>query len=448
VTADPARVTTTLRAMINTSDPRKHYKLLQCEHTAWTLERCGDINDKTSWEAAKALYSAWATDEATNEALSADVGSLLPMHQFAESAGGQYWLSRLRHDATTKQHSDAAINKVIALGRLRCAGDCGPEDTGETDFGFFTDADATPGYQGIGTPLFGYTQDAGETSTFDYINVFQGAGSNAVDGILLGNVILALSPTHGVAWAYLQDLYDNLEAPWNAASGIAAGTVIGAAGATVFVGGTTGRIWRSTDGGRSFKAIVAASEVTAQNILSIAVVDDNVAYFGCAAGVLLRYNRGTVSIVSPAYYDTDETTSVTFTSSINALASPPGRERELYIGGADGHIYRSDTILNATIKFIRKPIPDAGEGSITALAFTGWNGFALTVLQRNAAGKDRVLWDYNGGHLTDMIRIIGGYTSPGNSNINSIAPVNPNFAMTAGELNLTYAFMGVVQGGG
>lgn len=448
VTSDPARVTTTLRAHIKTSDPNKHRKLLKCEHTAWALERCGDIRDLTSWEAAKALFSAWSTDEATSEALAVDTGNPLPMHQFAESAGGQYWLERLRHDNTTLQHSDSPINKVIALGRDRCGGDCGPEDDGEADFGFFTDADTTPGYQGVGTPLFGYTRDGGQNTTFDYINVFQGAGSNAVDGILMGNTVLALSPTHGVAWAYLQDLYDNLTAPWNAAQGLAAGTVIDAAGSTVFVGGTSGRIWRSTDGGRSFKNVVNTDEVTSQNIISVTVVDENIAYFGCANGVLLRYNRGTVSILSPAFYDTDGTTSVSFSSNINALASPPGRDRELYIGGADGHIYHSTTILNNTIKFIRKPIPDAGEGSITALKFTGWSGFILTVLQRNAAGKDRVLWDYSGGDLTNMVRIVGGYTSPGNNNINSIAPVNPNFAMTAGELNLTYAFIGVVHGGG
>jgi len=66
------------------------------------------------------------------------------------------------------------------------------------------------------------------------------------------------------------------------------------------------------------------------------------------------------------------------------------------------------------------------------------------VLQRNDAGQDRVLRDKTGGAFGLPVERVGDFNSPGNSNINSIAPANPNYALTAGELNLTNAFIGRV----
>jgi len=208
ITGDPDRTTFPLSARINNNDMRSFRRLLQCAGTAIALERCGELFEFTKFDAGMVAWDSVATSRDTSDMLAnaiegaqADITWTFPM-----SAGFQEELVKLRHNDVSGTVSDAAINKMIAVGIQRCADDCGEDDTGEEDFWFVTDSDSTPGYQGVGAAVFGFTRNANDTLIFwttDSINTM--TGGNAVDVAQVGSYAVVAGDSHGVSYALIDD---------------------------------------------------------------------------------------------------------------------------------------------------------------------------------------------------------------------------------------------------
>ena len=353
---------------------------------------------------------------------------------------------KLRHNDISGTVSDAAINKMIAVGLQKCADDCGEDDTGEEDFWFVTDSDTTPGYQGVGAAVFGFTRDGGTFWTTDSINTM--TGGNAVDVAKVGSYAVVAGDSHGVSYALVDDLYQEVVAPWNSSNWPSAANFPNAlhfAGSFGLAVGNGGFIWVTTDGGFTWRELDAGA-ITTQDLNDVELSDENNGWIVGANGTLIRFSRGTVSLVPNITVRATDNTTSTLTTNITVVAIPSQRSKQIYIGDAAGDIYftRDNKANNPEFRAIS--FPDVGEGSISDLVFSSFRGGTMWILQRNAAGKDRVIRDLSGGGgSAEAMDLVDTYISPGNSGINSIAPANMNFAMTGGELNLTNAFIGKVD---
>lgn len=248
--------------------------------------------------------------------------------------------------------------------------------------------------------------------------------------------MLVVSPNNGVAYALITDAKSASNPVWTLASGISANhpkVLAVLPGGDVIAAGDGGYIYKSTDGGFSFASLDAASATT-DNINAIEVVSDNLVWFGCDSGTLLKYNGKGVSVV----------TTTGITANINALAVPVGRNKELYMGMADGSIQRTNDSTVTAPTFTQKTWAGSGVGSIDDLLFVGPLANTLYISQANAAGASRILRDLSGGALGNQVEEVSTYDSPGNGGYNSIAGGNENFIMVVGEVEATYGFIGQV----
>jgi hypothetical protein len=341
--------------------------------------------------------------------------------------------------------SDFAVNKVVNVGATQCAGDCGPEDDGAQEFWLASDRDTTPGYSALNTPKFMWTTDqAGSIRKETYVDVL--GNSDGMDVARMGNNIVFVSNT-GVAIAPISSVYDEQANPWTLATGISGVpksiAVIDAN--TAYLVGQAGKIWKTTDGGASW-TLIDNGATTSQNLNWIAKASDTLLWVGGNSGVLIRIvvigatqTISTVNIITSA-----GAAILSAGENINVVAAPAGRN-EVYLGTSGGKIVRS-TRANVTRPiFESKAFPMSGTGQVDDLQFVGYKGNMLFVLQRNAAGNSRVLRDISGGYLTNsQVEVIGDFTVPVNNKMNSIAPANENYAMVAGEVESTYAYIGSV----
>jgi len=416
-----------------------------CPHDLRGDQRCSDLTDKLAY-----LASYWFIDNVPGDTTFS--GNLLNgtdtpgddlMVQTAVSAGLRLKTVPLSHLDISGTHQDTAINKIKSLGSARCGCDGTTETTGEEEFWACTDVDATPGYGGTSVPSIGFTQDGGDTWTWRVIDVF--TSGNCTDFVIYGHLVIAVSPTNGIAFATYQDLIDGVANPWTMATGISANfpKVLWATGKHIWAAGAGGYIYRSKDGGFSFETFDAAVETT-DNINSIAFATDNLGWFGADSGTLIKYSGGALSTIVVQ----DISAGTTMTDNINVVAVPSKRERQrqVYVGTSGGEIWRSDDVKATTPDFTNKGFPQYSTGSIVDLQFVGFRGNVLYIVQNNANSNSRVLRDLSGGYLENDVEIIGTFTSPANFGINSIAPANENFALTAGEIHVTYAFIGRVTG--
>lgn len=434
-TSNPERFEMDVMRRLNIQQVQFLQKLEACPFDVKVLQICGDYRDKTNYLAAIGYLDGYTTSRtySTNLANNADTPGDDTMETLSISAIDEFRQLKLAHLDITNSDQDVAINRVIAVGLQRCNGDCGTEKTGEEDFWFVTDQDSTPGYLTIPAARFGYTEDGGATRTFVYIEPFQNA--DALDVVKLGDYVLVASPQGGVARANFNDIKNGVSLPWTR-------TLVGGTNGpralavtpdgTVWAAGNNGYMYKSTDGGLTWTTF-SAGGVTTQQINRIVAVADDQVWFAANGGVLLRYNgrvasRVTIPLVS---------------SNLNAVAVPRGRSKEVYVGAANGRIYRSRNTNATTPTFSEVSVDLSGSGSIDDLAFAGYLGNVLFILQSNAAGRSRVLRDLSGGNGALDVEIIGSFDLPDQSNINSIAPANENFGLTAGELNgAGYGFIG------
>lgn len=444
VTGNPERWTANLMSRLKSETFLSEGIDLRCPFDVRVRQKCDNPYDLTNYSEFVEYRDNTVTSYGYSEGLSsatedneADV-----MNQYAVSAGVEVRVKKLRHDDISKTWSDFAINKVRAIGTANRISRCGTCSLGDQDFVAVTDQDSTPGYQSIPAPLFLWTTDGGNTWSSTYIDVLPNA--NALDVVRVGELVLVACPTIGVAYATLQDIKDGVPVPWTLATGFTAPNgpnALHVQSGVVYAAGDGGRIWRSTDGGLTFDSLDAGA-TTSANLNSIAGVSDNLIWIAGDSGVLLRYSGGVVSLVAVR-----DASATVLSDNINAVAVADTRGAEVYLGTSAGQVWVVPSGTDSKPVAVVRSFPQSGNGSIADLQFAGLWGDVLFVAQNNADGQSRILRDLSGGAMgAANTEVIGGFATPANNGINSIAPVDVNTAITAGEVETAYAFIGKVQG--
>lgn len=363
------------------------------------------------------------------------------MRQIAYSAGFQLPLKKVQHQDISGTASDFAINKVRSVGYDKCLDNCSAESDGAQDFWFVTDKDNTPGYLSQSTAKFLWTTNGGTTINSDYINAF--LNGDATDVVKYGGYIIAASPQNGIAYANYANVAAGNIGTWRNATGAPTSgnypRALGVVGNTIYAAGGGGYIWTSTDG-VSFSVLNAGTILTTQ-INSIATPGCDLIWFGGNTGALAKYENGVLTAVTVR-----DSTGAVVTANINVVATPPAqgnRGNEVYVGTSTGRIFKS---LDKGATWSEVAIDNAGTGSVNDIQFSFPFGVIMYVVQTNTNSQSRVLRDLTGGNggLT-QIEILGSFTNPTNSGINSIAVANLNVAITAGEIDATYAYIGKVS---
>ena len=197
---------------------------LDCPFSVRARERCGLLDDMVAYASpgminyAEVTNTDWSYDNpiAAMDGEEADVKRAL-----AGAASLEILVTPVAHDDITKQWSDADLNKVIAIGYFRCAGDCGVGKSEEDEWLAVSDRDSTPGYSGNPTARLYYTLDKGANWSSVPIDPFTAA--DAVDVVFLGDRIVVFSPDKAPAYASYQDILNGVTAPnlWSTATGFA-----------------------------------------------------------------------------------------------------------------------------------------------------------------------------------------------------------------------------------
>lgn len=444
-TGNPARMTGQVAFPLTAENYLRALQEQECEYDLRKDNKCDDARVNTNYMQSEAFIStvldSLGFDVNVSDAMEG-VNNFIKQQNNYSAGLYERWV-KVRHNDISGTHSDVAINKVRPLAGKRCAGVCGIALTGEKQFGVVTDQDASAGYAGNPTAKFGWTTDGGATWTWSWINVYMGV--DATDFISFGDFVIAFSYDRAPAYASWNDLIDQVTDAWTLSSGIAAnypGVAEMTSNGVIFAGAYLGYIYKSTDGGLSWVSVDAAIATT-EDIHSIAFSDDTHGWFGCSDGTLLRYINGILTTVI-VQDDTIGTNIVTHT--FNVVRVPPNRSNEVYLGTSGGEIWSCRNVGANTPVFVERTFDSYGTGSIDDIQFTaGYKGSIMYVVQTNGDGLSRVLRDLSGGVMGVDTEYIGVWTSPANFGINSIAPANANFAMTVGEVHVTYAFIGVLK---
>lgn len=439
---DPARITANLNLRLDARKLLAQLALGACPFDIFVQQRCGDIAP-LNYTAGIFYYDGYTTDKSMDNPLAQSADNTMPdvMRTLALSfAPIEDGLMPLTHKDLTASWSDFAFNKIISVGVPACVGDCETaENDGAQEFWAVTDQDSTPGYAATPAPMFKYTEDGGLNWSSVYIEDFLSA--DATDVVKVGDYVLVCSPTVGVVYAKFEDIKNGVNNPWTLASGIATQfpKALFAVGQDVYACGAAGYIWKSTDGGITW-TVLSAGTITANALNSISFVDSMTGWFAGDSGTLVQYFNGNLSLVTVR----TAVGGAAVTANFTVVETAEFRPEEVFLGTSTGLIYRTQNALGSYPLFTSMGFPLGGTGSINDLKFAGYKGSVLFIVQKSMDNTCRVLRDISGGALGNQTEIVGGFTTPGNFGINSIAPANINVAMTAGEVHETYAFIGKV----
>lgn len=435
VDGDPERFTFDVQTRLQVADFIRQLKRERCEHNLRVRFHCLKVEDTTNYNAILSYYQAFGIGFSYSENIANGITQASPdiMTTINESASEEVRVRKVKHEDISASVSDFAINDVISVGVEQCAGNCGLENDGNQEYWAVTDVDTTPGYQSIGAPNFLYTEDGGTTWTAKAIDVALSA--NALRVYQFGAFVFVTLGASGVAYARFQDIKDGVSNPWALATGLSGLTVNALAspsGNDVYAVSNTGRISKSTDGGFSFTTI-SAGTITTQNLNDIVFASPTVGWIVGNAGVVIKFNNGSLSLVAISG----------LSANINTVATPDNRTREMYLGTAGGQIYRT---RDTGTTWAAMAFPLHSTGVVKKLAFSGPGGYHLWIVQHNVAGtKSRILRDLSGGALGRDVEAVGSFDSPANSLINSIAPSDANTAVTVGELDGSFALVGRIS---
>lgn len=350
----------------------------------------------------------------------------------------------LTHNIVSDNVTDVTINRVIALGVVKCADGCSPSNDGNQDFAFITNADASPGHGGASAPRIFITDNGATTWPYSAtIDDATGAAAHGIDlisfaGYLYGVVPGASSP--GVFYALISSIKanptGNVFAPMTGINNTYAPSAGKAIGAKLYFGGLAGGIWESTDG--VSLTLLSAGTVTSQQINSVDFADEQLGWFGGNSGALVRYFKGALSLITISG----------LTGNITRVRVPKQRGDEIYVFTSTGQAWRSRNGSATTPTWSQLAFDGSGTGSISAAEFDRRSGRGeyLYFVHTRADGSSRVIRDMSGGAmgLADT-EIIGTFDSPVNIGINDIAPSDPNTAITVGNAYNSVGFIGKIS---
>ncbi len=442
-TANPDRIKVPLSLRLQACD---FLQRLDCPVTLRARQACASRTTLTDYEQSIVYIDSHpdgGLDYSNPLANGTEDNGADVMEKINYSAGEEMRVVKVAHLDISGTISDFAINKIIGVGLRVCQSGCGVETTEENDFWAVTDRDSTPGYLTLPTPKFLWTTDGGTTwSTSDIAPFVNG---DATDVAQYGAYVLVASPTHGVAYARYQDLVDGVANPWAHCTGFSGGTAfpkaLAVVGGDVYAAGTLGYIWKSTDG-FTF-SVLSAGTVTTQTINDIAAAGCDLLWFAGNSGALVKLFKSALSLVV-----VKDSANATVTSNLNVVEVPDLRGYEVYVGTTGGKIIASKNADASTPTWAELAFSGAGTGSINDLKFGGTFGAILFIVQTEpgGSGRSRVLRDLSGGAGgLSQVEIIGTYSQPANLGINSIAVANANVAVTVGEVEASFAFIGKVQ---
>lgn len=427
---------------------------LDCPFDVRARQRCGRLDDMVAYGSpGMAWYlEATNTDWSYSDPLAAMDGTEADVKkQLAAAATMEQIIVPVAHDdITASMLSDADVNKIINIGIFRCAGDCGPGKSEEDEYLAVTDRDSTPGYSGNPTARLYYTQNFSGDVSWGSVAIDPFTAADATDVVYLGDRIVVFSASKPPAYASYQDILNGVTSPnlWTSSTGLSsltAGQFPSAASApnsqTIFAVGTGGRVMKSTDGGVSF-SIIDNAATTSNNLVSLDFQDENLGYIGGASATLLRYYKGAISRLTVT-----DASGNALSGTLNTVRTPPTRGQEVYFGTSGGEVWRSRNATNTRPTYENLPIPGKGSGSITDLAFSGYRGNILWIIQTNASNLSRILRDFAGGigtYGTDF-EYVGDYNTPSNFKYNSIAMANDNAGAVVGQIHETYGYVGKIR---
>jgi hypothetical protein len=270
-------------------------------------------------------------------------------------------------------------------------------------------------------------------------------GAAEAVAVVGGWVVIACSgATGGMYSARLADVKAGT-ATFTLAAGITSGwafyDVAAIDEATVLAVGASGRIALSTDGGFSFSLLTSPVSSTLRKVAC--GVDKSLAWCGGDTGVVIRIKNLAVA--------TAVTVTDLNTNNVTAMAVPERRPNELYIGSET-----TGLMIRTVNAYAPSPMWESlsfwmpsGNNTVKDIQFTGTLQAVMYVLLHNPTVAASVLLrDTSGGKMGRSAVAIGTAVPPvpSNTGMNSIAALDPNFAVVVGEVDTTYAFIGKVAG--
>lgn len=445
ITSLPGRITGTLRAPFTAGVIPVVRQMMgeNCPGNIYVVFGCApnDQNGITSYRHLIGIGDSFFTNSPLVTTGALKISSTAPSMETqnqksvgAFSAGFAYEGTPLAPSDISGNVATGAANQIIALKREQCAGVCGGNVDIEDEWIFVTDA---PG-GGYTAPRLYYTANRGDPNSW-VENILTGiADGNALTVDLVGNtVVVGASGTN--AGAYHMSLDDVIAGTATGTQATGLGTnqvnrVMGISGFVVAVG-QAGRIWLSQDGGFSYDVLAATTVITANNLTRIGAVNSDQVWVSGASGTLVRIK----TLINP----TVELITTGVADDFTCVVVPSLRFWEVYLGTDVGTVYVSENAVldNAAPTFTERAVGASTGGAtvISDMAFGGVKGNTLFLLQTNAGNDSRVLMDRTGGALGNNTIALGTFTAPSNNTLNSIDAATENFALSAGEIDTTYA---------
>ena len=431
-TGNRDRITTTVRALINgrifpkgpLHDMSKGIETF-CNYPFVNLrvrQKCGDPLDRTDYDQMIMLIDAAGTGKATNNPLAVSMSGTDQDVAFQDSVSAgmmELYTGLAPLNLRTKLNSDYALNKVRYI-----------EDQ---EWWAVGDQDDTPGYLSTASPTFYWTTDDGLTWSSAVVgNLLEADG---LDVIRAGENIVIASRESGVVWAREKDVKNGVTNPWTAATGLSTGTP---AAISCFDITPDGHLWlgygqrayRSKDNGRTWTRYAETSNDAFESVSAYS--SDLVAFGTSRAGdnerTIYRWHKGEIRDV---YF----VTNTTVVGDELIVRIPPNRPEECYFGTSAGEIFRSTNFLDDNPTFTKMTFPQANQGQIQDIQFTGYRGHTMFILQQNTAKRTRLLMDTSGGALKSDVEVIKNFDVMPDGEMNSIAVATPHKIMGVGELD-------------
>lgn len=411
-----------------------HLRDLRCPFTARArYAKCGEREDTMNYDPLMLAYCNSELQEKSYEDLvvttpgdNNEIIVTAPVQADDEYEVQHISPSRI---GTATDLGDQAINDIEYCDSADCGGYCGARSDGCAHFYAVTDADAAPyaapnlikGVKNLTTGVITWT-----------LTPILGLNGNVEAIECAGNTLVVTSNTDGKAAYNAEDgdqdewvtiTLANAPSPFHAALHMRTAR-------EGYIGAANGYIYKTVDAGRSWNPVHSGT-ITTQRINAVWAYDKDLVYAAGNNGVMLKSTNGGAS-----WQDITEVATVS--SNLLKIIVPPGRPKEVYVGAANGKIYRS---LNEGSTFAAISFDGDGIGSVDDIDFCGPCGSDVMFILHNDGGpRGRILRDLSGGYGGADVEVVMSQMAviQAGIDLNALACCDVNEVMAAGELNNSF----------
>jgi photosystem II stability/assembly factor-like uncharacterized protein len=325
------------------------------------------------------------------------------------NAAYEYLVSKMTSPTrigTATTIGDEELVSITFCSNDSCGGSCGARsDTCSTIYALSAGAGAlysTPTLL-VGTkdPLTGLItweskEIVGATGTFDQVIC---AGSRVIVASQeLGEV--AYSDDGGDTWSFVAIANGAI-----ATGALSRNFIFARTAQEIWLAMGSGYLYKSTDGGLSFTAIMSG-DVTTEDFASVYAYDeDTIVVSGENSNLYRTTNAGR------SWTDLGPAISAEIASAVAVLMHaviPPKRDLEIYVAIDDGRIFRTK---DAGVTWSEVTFSGSGVGSVDKIRFYGpWSGEVMFFTQTNASNQTRLMRDLSGGAGGSDVEEVVGYT--------------------------------------